>query len=118
MELDDSAAETQTLMDLDLPTDAGLVKSLIEEATTKATKKISSELGKVKKELEELRVKESRGKTASASEKKEKERQRKLKKKKERSSNEADASLNDSTKEKKKKSKRRNGKQQKKNQRK
>ena len=45
-------------MDLDPPTDAGLVKTLIDDATKKATQKLQAELGQLKKLLKDATVKE------------------------------------------------------------
>ena len=115
--LDDKSAETQELMDLDPPTDAGTVKSLIAEETRKATQKLRAELGQLKKKLEE-KVKESRGQAASASEKKEKERLKKLKKAQASRKGKADESETATSVEKGKKQRKRKGKKQKKNQRK
>ena len=51
LSLDEKSTETQQLMDLDPPTDAGLVKTLIEDATKKATQKLRAELGQLEKLL-------------------------------------------------------------------
>ena len=83
--LDEKCAETQALMDIDPPQDAGLVKSLIADATKKETKKLRADLGQIKKLLSAMEVKDSRGQQSSASKKKEKARiakEKKLKKKK------------------------------------
>ena len=83
--LDEKCAETQALMDIDPPQDAGLVKSLIADATKKETKKLRAELGQIKKLLSAMEVKDSRGQKSSASKKKEKARlakEKKMKKKK------------------------------------
>ena len=61
--LNKTCADTRTLMDLDPPTDAGTISSLIEEATKKSTQKFRMKLGHVKKQLQDAKAKESRGQT-------------------------------------------------------